>query len=217
MRRDRLSVPVVLALLLGAAAPASARSYYSHGRGRGYGYVSSGSSPGQFYLGISGVGTGVLKQHGGVEYMASGGGMSIWAGLRLGAPLALELNYTGSFHNPATACEIGTYYDICSANYLVLDILSADLKLHLPTGSNLDPFLQAGILMAWIGREGFAPDATGAGFDLGGGVNLWFNPWWTVGLRGLYRGMKLSDYAAYTGSDTFLSVFTGELSLAVHF
>lgn len=215
MSRTLLSLVVALACSL--ELPASAGSYYSHARGRGYGYVSSSASPGQFYLGVSGLGTGVLKQHGGVEYMASGGGMAVWAGLRLGAPLAIELGYTGSFHNPATACAIGPYYDICSANYLVLDILSADAKLHLPTGNNLDPFLQGGIFMAWVGREGFAADATGAGFDLGGGVNLWFNPWWTVGVRGLYRGMKLSDYGAYTGSDTFLSVFTGELALAVHF
>ncbi len=212
MRRITTSLAmlaVVVSLLVSGNAEANHR---------GYGYTTSGGgSTAQPYVGFSGLGTGVVSQVGGVEYMASGGGASIWGGVRVGPMVALELNYTGSLHNPTTACEVGYYYDLCSANYLVLDMLSADLKLHLPTRSNFDPFLQAGLLAGWVGREGFAPDAKGGGFDVGAGFDLWLNPWWTLGVRGLYRGMKLSDYAGDNGTGMFLSVITGEVGLAVHF
>lgn len=211
-RLVQLSI-VAIAIVAGALAPrsAEARPY------QGYGFLYGGSPSAQPYLGFSGVGTGVLSQAGGVEYMASGGGGSIWGGLRFGPLLAIELGYTGSFHNPAAACEAGSYYHVCSANYLLLDMVSADAKLHLPTQSNFDPYLQAGLVFGWVGREGFAPDAKGGGFDVGVGFDVWINPWWTVGVRGLYRGLRLSDHASDTGTGMFLSVVTAEVGLGVHF
>ena len=168
------------------------------------------------YIGFSGVGTGVISQSGGAEYLGKGGGgFSLWGGVRFGPVLALELNYTGSFHNPAFACD--QFGDICASNYLVLDMVSVDAKLHIPTMTNFDPFFQGGLMLAWIGREGFTSDATGGGFDLGGGFDIWLNPWWTFGLRGLYRGIKMSDYGTYTGTNEFLSLFTGEVNIAIHF
>jgi hypothetical protein len=184
----------------------------------GYGYNSNPMNAIRGYIGLSGVGTGVIAQSGGAEYIGKGGGgVSVWGGIRFGPVLALEINYTGSFHNPATACASDGFAAVCDANYLVLDMLSADAKVHIPTGTNFDPFFQGGLMAAWIGREGFASDATGGGFDIGGGFNIWLNPWWTFGVRGLYRGVKLSDYATYTGTDEFVSLFTGEVNLSFHF
>jgi hypothetical protein len=214
MHRIALSLIVPLALVAGVTVPVAAEASPRH---RGYGFTRDSGSPAQVYVGFSGLGTGVVAQSGGVEYMESGGGGSIWGGLRLGPLVALELSYTGSLHNPAEACEIGRYYDLCSANYLVLDMLSADVKLHFPTRTNIDPYLQGGLIYGWVGREGFAPDSKGAGFELGGGFDVWLNPWWTLGVRGLYRGLKLSDYEASSGTGMFLSVVTGEIGLGVHF
>jgi hypothetical protein len=170
------------------------------------------------YIGFSGVGTGILNQDGGAEYLGKGGGgFSLWGGVRLGPVLALELNYTGSFHNPALACASGFYVDICDSSYLVVDMLSVDAKVHLPTHTIFDPYLQGGLMLGWIGREGFSSDSTGGGFDLGGGFDIWLSPWWTMGTRLLYRGLSLSDYASYTGTSEYVSMLTGEVNLAIHF
>jgi hypothetical protein len=103
-------------------------------------------------------------------------------------------------------------------NYLVLETLDVNAKIHFPTNTNFDPFVQGGAGFAWIGREGFAADAKGGGIDLGGGFDLWLNYWWTFGIRGLYRGVSMSDYATPTDTGrTFISLFTVEVNLAAHF
>jgi hypothetical protein len=171
------------------------------------------------YFGISGVVTGVLHQSGGAEYVSTGGGgAAIWGGVRIGPIFAFEANYTGSFHNHADyVCGNSLYYEICGADYLVLDMLSFDAKFHIPTHSVFDPFFQAGLMLAWLGHQGFASDATGGGFDLGGGFDVWLSPIVTFGVRALYRGVKLGDYATYTGTDEFLHLMTGEVNLGFHF
>ncbi|HJZ88973.1 MAG TPA: hypothetical protein VKN99_27570 [Polyangia bacterium] len=218
----RIVLLLVATILCGAAATSAhaeeLQGYYQPPPPRGYRYSVNPMYAVRGYIGFSGVGTAVLAQSGGAEYLnRGGGGLSLWGGIRFGPVFALELNYTGSFHNPVSGCDVGVYYTICSANYLVIDMLSVDAKIHIPTRTNFDPFLQGGLMLSWIGREGFASDATGGGFDLGGGFDIWLNPWWTFGLRGLYRGMRMSDYATYTGTDTFISLFTGEVNIAVHF
>src|SRR5689334_411790 len=223
MKRIVLSL-VIGSLALSAASSARAEEnaeffqYYPPPRPRHYGYAQNPMYDVRGYFGFSGVGTAVLGQSGGAELLnKGGGGFSIWGGVRMGPVFALELDYTGSFHNPVDSCAADAFGALCSSNFLVIDMLSADAKIHIPTRTNFDPFFQAGLMLGWIGREGFASDAAGGGFDLGGGFDVWLNPWWTFGLRGLYRGMKLGDTGTFTGTDEFLSLFTGEVNLSVHF
>jgi opacity protein-like surface antigen len=170
------------------------------------------------YVGLAGVGTGVLGQSGGAEYIGTrGGGFSLYGGVRLGPMFALELNYTGSFHNPQSTCSGDGSLAYCSASYLGLHMLSVDARVYFPTWTRFDPYVQGGLMGAWVGRQGFAPDAKGGGFDLGGGVDFWLGNNWTLGARGLWRGVKLSDYATYTGTDEFVNIATFEVSLAAHF
>ena len=168
------------------------------------------------YIGFSGLGTAILNQSGGAELIDNGGGVSLWGGIRFGPIFALELDWMGSFHNPAQSfCDA---FGCTGFNYLVLETLNVDAKIHFPTNTNFDPFVQGGAGFAWIGREGFTADAKGGGIDLGGGFDLWLNYWWTFGIRGLYRGVSMSDYGTATASGrTFVSMLTVDFSLAAHF
>jgi hypothetical protein len=212
----RIVCSLVVCAAIGAAGAAHAQGYY---RPRPqYSYNLNPMNGIRGYIGFAGLGTGVLAQSGGAELLDNGGGVSIYGGLRFGPIFALELNWTGSFHNPALGCVGDVNVAYCTSNYLVLDLLSVDAKIHLPTGTNFDPYFQGGLAAAWIGREGFAADAKGGGIDLGGGFDLWLNPWWTFGVRGLYRGVSMDDFATVTDQGrTFLSLFTLELNLAAHF
>lgn len=210
MRRILASLLISGTALL-ATSPAYAQYYGRHRPMMGYGANPTLMPRG--YIGFSGLGSAVLNQSGGVELLDNGGGVSIWGGVRFGPIFALELDWMGSFHNPAGACDPA----VCVVNYLVLSTLNVDAKIHFPTNTNFDPFVQGGAGFAWIGREGLAADAKGGGIDLGGGFDLWLNYWWTFGIRGLYRGVSMSDYATVTGDRTFLSLFTLEVNLAAHF
>jgi hypothetical protein len=211
MRRILASLLVCGTVAL-AASPAYAQYY---GRPRPVmGYGANPTLMPRGYIGFSGLGSAVLNQNGGAELLDNGGGVSIWGGIRFGPIFALEADWMASFHNPAGACDPA----ICTVNYLVLETFDINAKIHFPTNTNFDPFVQGGAGFAWIGREGFAADAKGGGIDLGGGFDLWLNYWWTFGVRGLYRGVSMSDYATATDTGrTFVSLFTLEANLAAHF
>jgi hypothetical protein len=167
-------------------------------------------------LGASGLGTFVLGQSGGVEYLRHGGGFSIFGGIDLGHVVGFELSYTGSFHNP-TAVGCDQISGICGANYLVLELLTASIRLRIPTWSRVWPYFQLGGAIAWIGRQSAIADATGGGFEAGFGLDIWASRYFTLGPRVLYRGLRMSDYGTYTGTDTFLSLLTVDFNLAVRF
>src|SRR5262245_39868128 len=116
----RMVMLTVMALAVGAGQVAYAQGYYRPYPHPSYSYGRPNPTlmP-RGYIGFSGFGTGVLSQSGGAELIDNGGGVSVWGGVRFGPMFGLELNWTGSFHNPATDC-IDPY--LCGLSYLVLDI-----------------------------------------------------------------------------------------------
>lgn len=171
------------------------------------------------YLGVGGLGTFVLKQDGGAEGLDHGGGFSLYGGVDFGRILGAEISYTGSYHNPDRGC-VADYVDYggwCDINYLTLDLVTLSARLRIPLNSRVQPYFQGGLAIAWSGRQGYQADATGFGFELGGGLDIWLNNWFSVGPRVLYRGVRMSDYGTYTGGDTFLNLLSAEANLALHF
>src|SRR5262249_5973317 len=120
-----------------------------------------------------------------------------------------------SSHNPDAGCD--PIYGVCSPTVLSLEMVTADLRLHLPTGTHFRPFVQAGIGPAWLGRGDYLSEAIGAGFDVGAGFEDYLGHYFTLGVDALYRGVRLNDYAVQTGDDTTLGVLSIEGSLALHF
>ncbi len=158
------------------------------------------------YFGLSGFGTIVAGQSGGVEYLRNGGGLGIFGGLDFGRVVGLEINYNASFHNPIDNCGGGPLYGWCGANYLTVETLALDIKLHIPTDTRFVPYGQAGAVLSWIGRQDSPSDATGGGFEVGGGFDIWLNRVVTLGAQALYKGLFMSDYATYTGTGTYLDM-----------
>ena len=174
--------------------------------------------PVRAYLGAAGLGTFVLRQQPGKEALQSGGGLSIFAGVDLGSWIGLEIGYTGSFHNPGWGCMSTFSRETCGAGYLVMDLLSVDLRLHLPTGTHLVPFLQAGGLLGWMGRDNRVPASSGAGFEAGGGIEGWVGEYVTLGAKVLYRGVQVSESSAQSGLHTnFINLLTTSIDMGVHF
>lgn len=167
------------------------------------------------YFGTSGFASLVLRQSGGVEGIGPGLGYSFFGGLDIGPIAGVQLSYMSSSHNPDAGCD--PYYGVCYPSLLSLEMVSADLRLHLPTGTHFRPFLQAGLGIAWIGRGDYLSDAVGAGFDAGGGFEYFLGRYFTLGATVLYRGVQLRDYAVATGGDTMLGLLTIEGNLALHF
>lgn len=173
------------------------------------------------YLGLGGMGTFVLKQDGGAERFDHGGAFSIFGGLDFGRIVGVEVSYTGSYHNPDTTLVCGPDYygygNYCDVNYLTLDLLNLSARLRIPLNSRIQPYFQGGLAIAWSGRQGFTADATGFGFELGGGIDIWWGRFFTFGPRLLYRGVRMSDFGTITGGDTFLNLLTAEANMAVRF
>jgi hypothetical protein len=167
------------------------------------------------FIGVSGFGTIRAHQDGGVEYLHHGGGVGLFGGLDLGRFFGIEIGYDASFHNPVTTCTAA--YAWCDANYLLLETLHLDAKLHLPTGTRVMPYLQGGLVASWIGRTDSLTDATGGGFEAGGGIDFWLSRHGTFGIQALYRGLAMSDYATYTGTGTYLSLVTVGGNFTAHF
>lgn len=168
-------------------------------------------------FGISGFGSIVVGQSGGVEYLSHGGGFSLWGGVEIGRVVGIEAKYAASFHNPASDCGGGGPYVWCDVSYLVLQTVSLDLKLHIPTNTRVVPYAVVGPMVGWIGRQGYLTDAVGGGFEAGGGIDVWFSRHGTIGGEVLYRGLLMGDYGTYTNSNTYLSLVQVGITLAAHF
>jgi opacity protein-like surface antigen len=174
--------------------------------------VRTYTRPSTFYMGLGIVGTSILEQSGGPEELEGGGGVSLWAGLHLNQALSLELGWLGSFHNPT---GIGTWYGD-DTDYLVLEGVTADARLHLSRGGGFDPYLQGGVGVYFLGSENFGMDSIGTGFQLGGGFDIWVGNAVTLGLRARYHGIAMGPPDG-GDNDTFINAATVEGSIALHF
>ena len=168
------------------------------------------------YLGLGVFGVSVVNQaNSGVDFLTSGAGYNMMLGFRLNRNLALELGLAEGFHNNVTDAWGDT------VDYLVLSQVTADLKLILPgPGGRLQPFVQGGVGLYVLADAYSSELASGGGFQLGGGLDFWLNPWWSLGGRLLYHGVQFkSFYEPQIGRShsPFLSTVSLEVNAQFHF
>ncbi len=214
--RRGAAIACVLSGLVALGGTAEAQRYVRRGGYRhhhGHGRVGVAFVPYGLYVGAGLVGTKVLDQNGGPELLGDGGGLTLFAGLRLGQLLALEAGWVGTFHNPETVqTNFGPDTD-----YLVLSGFTADAKIFLgQPGQQIDPYLQAGLGLYLLDSTFFGTQSTGTGFQAGGGIDIHLLPFLDLGGRVLYRGIAMGPPDS-TQNDTFISALTGEANLALHF
>jgi hypothetical protein len=221
----------VIGLMLPAEAEAQYRGGYGYGprparpqwgfRHRIHGYVG-----GQL-TGLATVDQRTDYQTGG--YLGGGGGGGgLFGGVRLGPFFSLELNWNITWHNVAEDYS-GTYWEAFH-----LQTVELDGKLHIPTRGIIEPYVQLGLGYAFIGvswDDSYAYErgdymlTSGFCFNLGGGLDVWLSPWFTIGGRLLYKGMRFGEPYEYetAGGGTaeryanYASVISVDLTAAIHF
>jgi opacity protein-like surface antigen len=214
--RTTLALASLAAVLCIGASTADAGRYYVRGRGRVYVQPQAAVvvAPVGLYFGGGLLGNLILSQEGDTELLDNGGGLSLFAGWRLGQRLALELGYMGSFHNPA---EVETAFGD-DVDYLVMSGFTGDAKIYLGD----DPmapsewYLQGGVGLYAIDSTYFGTQSIGSGFQLGGGIDFHVAPQVDLGLRGLYRGISMGP-PEERYDDTFISAVTVEGNVSFHF
>ncbi len=214
--RTTLVLASLAAVLCIGASSADAGRYYVRGRGRVYVRPQAAVVvyPRGLYFGGGLLGNLIASQEGDTELLDNGGGLSLFAGWRLGQRLALELGYMGSFHNPA---EVETAFGD-DVDYLVMSGFTGDAKIYLGD----DPmapsefYLQGGLGLYAIDSTYFGTQSVGSGFQLGGGIDFHVAPQIDLGLRGLYRGISMGP-PEERYDDTFISAVTVEGNVAFHF
>jgi len=166
------------------------------------------------YIGGAFVGNIILNQAdspGNAGFISHGGGGALFLGVRLAPMFALEFGYAQTVHNPEQDYWGNTL------DYLALHALTADLKIIFPNHSNVRPYIQGGVGYYALTRQ-YSDAASGGGIQLGGGVDIWLNPWWSLGGRVLYHGIKFSN-VGYSGDTNkpFLSTASLDLNVQLHF
>jgi hypothetical protein len=252
MRRIFTSVLLVGAVLL--AVPQSAEAQYygpppgggygggGYGHGGGYGYGAPQPAPRwgyrhriHGYVGAQLTGIGIINEK--TDYTTGGylggggGGGGIFGGVRLGPFFSLELNWNITYHNVQ---EDWGYY---SAFHL--QVIELNGKIHIPTQSIVEPYVQLGIGFAFLGASwddsycgyhtcyvdsGDYIFAKGFDFNIGGGLDIWLSPFMSLGGRVLYKGMRFGEPTYSTKSGTtstkyanFASAINFDLNVALHF
>lgn len=204
---------VVLAALSGLAAPSSAQAQYYYARPYYRPHAQVVVYPRGLYFGGGLIGTRILDQRGKTELLDSGGGITLYTGLRVNRTLALELGWAGTFHNPETVQT--TFGE--DTDFLILNGFTADAKVYLGTqNQSIEPFLQGGVGLYLLDSTYFGAQSVGTGFQAGGGIDLRAGDHVLLGLRALYRGMAMGPPEG-TDNDTFVSAMTLEGNLTFRF
>jgi hypothetical protein len=175
------------------------------------------------YIGGQLMGIGALAQSaaGDERYLSRfGGGIGLWAGLRLNPVVSLEGNWTFALHDEAGGDE--------KLDSIYIMTATADLKAHLPTASPLEPFAQVGGGLLVSGgiyldeRNPELPDtifSVGAAFNAGVGLEIWVTRHITMGARVLYRCLALGEQRE-DRSERFRNVIHGisvDAQASIHF
>jgi len=160
------------------------------------------------YVGAGGVGVAVLDEAGGPAFLDHGGGFELFIGVRVNPLFAIEAAWQSTFHDNSAdlfARRIST---------IGLDAITAEFKLYLASGE-VQPYLSIGA-GAYITGDRYYAFAEGPGWQIGGGVDFWIGPYFSIGLKAQYRGIALIAYDV-DGDTTYLSLFTGSVNTQVHF
>jgi hypothetical protein len=144
----------------------------------GYNHLLNGSDPGFATL----EGGGATEAYRNVHLTRSGFDWSVYLGLRISPWIGIEVAWDALYHPSA---EEGGY------NYAMIDGVRAALRVHFPTGWNIEPYLRAGVGWYFYGDE-FEADENGLGFSLGAGVNYQLSRALEIELLVLYRAWYFS-------------------------
>ena len=212
-----------LVLLLGVVLLSLPREAAAHYTGYPHRHVYGAGVPGTaafnidrpgVYLGAALVGNIIVSQidsPGGNDFISHGGGGQLFLGVRLHPYFALEFGYAQTAHNPV---EDPSGYNV---SFLALHALTVDAKIIFPNRSNVRPYVQAGVGYYILTHE-YQDAVSGGGIQLGGGIDIWLNPWWSLGGRVLYHGIKFAELGSGTTTGKpFLSTASLDLNLQVHF
>lgn len=161
-----------------------------------------------FYLGGAGVGVGIVDQTGPRSFLSSGGGFDLFLGARFNRWFALELGWQPTFHNP----EFDDYGR--QVDRIGIQALTLDGKVFLVHGP-IQPYVMAGV-GAYLMGDSLDVFAEGPGFQVGGGVDFWIGPHFSIGLKVQYRGVQMIDVDP-NNDDTFISMITGAVDFTGHF
>jgi hypothetical protein len=181
------------------------------------------------FVGAEVVGMGIINQR--LEYtghVGSGGGFGLYGGVRLGPFFSLEGNWTFTVHDESWGCPAGSldcpggsWTDI---NALQVQTATVNAKVHIPTRGMLEPFFQGGVGWAFLGVTGNQWQSgylykNGPTFNLGGGLDLWLGPFFTLGAKLLYEGLYFtsSETGLAKTEANFVSAIRFDLNLGIHF
>jgi hypothetical protein len=165
-----------------------------------------------FYIGGSGVGAAVINQTGPEGFIGNGGGFSLILGARLSRHFALEFGWEPTFHNTSQDAAI---YLFQNPNHTVgINALTLDGKVYFAQGF-VQPYFMFGGGAYLLGDQLHAV-AEGPGYQLGGGIDFWLNPWFTIGGKVQYRGVEFIDYNA-RNDNTYVSMITAAGDFTAHF
>lgn len=122
----------------------------------GYDHILNGS---MFFAeeGVDGVPADVQRVH----LTRSGFGWSLYLGIRFSPWIAAEIAWDALYHPSAESS---------TCNYAMIDGVRGALRVHMPRGYNLEPFIRLGLGWYFYGDE-FQGDEKGLGYSLGVGAN----------------------------------------------
>lgn len=164
------------------------------------------------YLGLAGTSNFVANQANAPVngFIDHGGGFGLFLGGRFSPMFALELGYSLNVHNPVQ------YWTGEVIDALLLHAWTLDMKILFPNRSIVRPYLQAGAgvyeLASYANSTHYR---NGVGFQLGVGMDIWLNRFFSLGGRALYHGIfftqDIVDYRPY------LSNVSVEVDFKIHF
>jgi len=127
-------------------------------------------------------------------YIGHGAGLGLHLGGRLGAYFSAETRMTYSFNNETQSDPDDPTVDYLFDDSLYILNLEGIGKFHIPTRYNVEPYLEAGIGIAWLGDSGRNGIITkGPSFRGGFGLDFWMTPNVSFGLEASYRALAFGE------------------------
>ncbi len=172
----------------------------------------------RLYIAIGPIGnavmTGGANEAGNVDNLIEGGaGFEVQAGWRFNPYAGLDLALMNTFHTSGSSGNFD--------NATMLSFGGAIRAYLLPKVRRIEPYVLLGLGLYTLNRDSFATTLQGAGFQLGGGLDIHLNPVISLGLQAQYRGAFLDDEQATFGQEPIesavLDLFTYAAHLRVNF